>query len=360
MKKFLFLLISVPTLLVAQEKKSFTVQGQLKGLPDQKEVSIRNEDLGPEPLATGKSAGGKFLLKGTVPEANLYYLTIEDSKQRLYFFLEASSIKVEGTYDSLARAVVSGSKSNDVFAVFNRQFNPGFGRLQQLAQQINGGQTAPGDAVRREYESQVMDLQKKTDAFVAANASSPVAPFSIMVMTQLTEDVLVTEKRYEMLKPEAKDSYFGRLVSQHVTDGKIGAVGTDAIEFTQNDTTGKPVSLSSFRGNYVLVDFWASWCKPCRMENPNVVEAFKKYGQKNFTVLGVSLDRAREPWIKAIQDDQLTWTHVSDLKFWNNEVAAKYKVSSIPQNFLVGPDGKIIAKNLRGEELQSRLALLIK
>jgi peroxiredoxin len=95
------------------------------------------------------------------------------------------------------------------------------------------------------------------------------------------------------------------------------------------------------------------------MENPNVVEAFKKYGQKNFTVLGVSLDRAREPWVKAIQDDQLTWTHVSDLKFWNNEVAAKYKVGSIPQNFLIGPDGKIIAKDLRGEELQSRLATLL-
>jgi thiol-disulfide isomerase/thioredoxin len=109
-----------------------------------------------------------------------------------------------------------------------------------------------------------------------------------------------------------------------------------------------------------LIDFWASWCRPCRDENPNVVAAFEKFKSKNFTVLGVSLDRSKEPWIKAIADDRLTWTHVSDLKFWNNEVAQMYRISSIPQNLLLGPDGKIIAKNLRGPELHRQLEALIK
>jgi peroxiredoxin len=123
----------------------------------------------------------------------------------------------------------------------------------------------------------------------------------------------------------------------------------------QNDVSGKDVKLSSFRGKYVLLDFWASWCGPCRQENPNVVNAFNQYKEKNFTVLGVSLDRARDPWLKAIQDDKLTWTQLSDLKFWSNEVAVQYKIQSIPQNYLIDPDGKIVGKNLRGEQLRLKL-----
>ena len=138
--------------------------------------------------------------------------------------------------------------------------------------------------------------------------------------------------------------------------------GDPSPELTLPDAQGKALTLSSLRGSVVLLDFWASWCGPCRAENPNVVKAFQAYNAKGFTVLGVSLDQpgAKDKWIKAIHDDQLTWTQVSDLKYWDNQVAKQYGIQAIPQNFLVDPAGKIIAKNIRGEELSSKLATIFK
>ncbi len=133
-----------------------------------------------------------------------------------------------------------------------------------------------------------------------------------------------------------------------------------ATDFKLPDTSGRLLPLSSLLGKYVLVDFWASWCKPCREENPNVVAAFRKYHQKNFTILGVSLDQNKEQWLQAIRNDSLSWNHVSDLKYWDNEAAALYNVHSIPYNFLVDPGGNIVAENIRGADLFSTLEKFLK
>jgi peroxiredoxin len=171
------------------------------------------------------------------------------------------------------------------------------------------------------------------------------------------------ETKYAVLKPSARKGSFPKMIEKTIADSKVpqvGGVGTQALEFTQKDVEGKPISLSSFKGKYVLVDFWASWCRPCRAENPNVVSAYNTYKNKNFTVLGVSLDQQRPNWLEAIKADNLTWTHVSDLQYWNNAVAQMYHIQSIPANMLIDPTGKIIAKDLRGEALNQKLKELLK
>jgi peroxiredoxin len=137
-------------------------------------------------------------------------------------------------------------------------------------------------------------------------------------------------------------------------------LGKPAPDFTLPDANGKPISLSSFRGKYVLVDFWASWCKPCRFENPNVVAAYNKFKNKNFTVLGVSLDENKNDWIEAVKKDGLTWTHISDLKRWDSQVIPLYQIEGIPYNVLLDPQGNVIAEELRGGDLEAKLAEVLK
>lgn len=193
------------------------------------------------------------------------------------------------------------------------------------------------------------------------------SPISVYIMHNVFEPLtgkLTNDEKKELLgklTPEARNNKIAAAMAYTFNMDKIASIGKTAPDFTQNDTLGKPVSLKDFRGKYVLLDFWASWCGPCRKENPNVVKAFNKYRDRGFTVLSVSLDQPgkKDAWLKAIHDDHLTWTQVSDLKYWGNDVVKLYDINAVPANYLIGPDGVILARNVRGEDLEHALEKFI-
>ncbi len=376
MKKIAFLLLFCPMFIFAQTGKTktvvknkavakvqaaakgFTLTGKLDGFKDGTEISLMANGEN-QALAKTKFSKGSFVLKGTLTEPTLCYLvTSETTNNPVQVYVENSKITLAKDPKKPGAYIIKGSKSQDEFDAFLNKFNPTVQTLSSLAGSINGLEEGPQrQSLMTIYNNTMGVLQNQIDSFVIQSHASPIAPFILNATSQFYDDVVLLNTRYNKLDESLKTTASGIQLKALIDSKLAGAVGTMAMDFTQPDTLGNPVSLSSFRGKYVLVDFWASWCGPCRNENPNVVENFKKFSSKNFTILGVSLDRPgqKEKWMQAIHDDGLTWNHVSDLQFWNNTAAQLYKVQGIPFNILVDPTGKIVARNLRGAELGAKL-----
>ncbi|HEY8893240.1 MAG TPA: TlpA disulfide reductase family protein [Niastella sp.] len=359
MKKLIAGLFLIPGAVMAQQK-GFVITGTVTGLAENSRVTLVDLNKPTDTLARGLVKKGTFVLKGSIAEPNLHQLNFDVAGKKSVMFIGNENITVNGNIENVQQFIVKGSAVNNDFNDFQKIFNPLFQKLTALNQKMYATPNQqPNDSLlavyKNTYDATIVAIEK----FVTDKKTSPVTPFMLVVTRELEQDPITLEKRFNQLTPASQNGFYGKILQEGIAASKFGAVGSDAIEFTQNDTTGKPVSLNSFRGKYVLVDFWASWCKPCRMENPNVVTAYNKFKDKNFTVLGVSLDKVRESWIQAIKDDGLAWTQVSDLQYWNNAAARKYKIESIPQNYLIDPNGKIVGKNLRGQDLEDKLCELL-
>jgi len=270
--------------------------------------------------------------------------------------------------DSLGNTEVTGSSTHKDYLTLKSQAAPYETTLDSIYDEYGTARKnkdADGQRIAEHKIDSIENLLKEKvyKTFATSYATkSPVALYALAQYTGYAIDPVKAQPLFDLLGPSVKELPAGKAFAQRIEIARHLQIGQPALAFTQNDTLDKPVSLSEFKGKYVLIDFWASWCGPCRAENPNVVKAFNDYKDKDFTVLGVSLDRPgqKERWLKAIHDDRLAWTQVSDLKFWDNEVAKLYDIKAIPQNFLIDKEGKILARDVRGEELQNTLQQLVK
>lgn len=359
MKGYLLLVLLVPSLVFAQVAPKvkaglikpktpatanisagtgFVINGEVKGYPDGTHVSLLNGQSGASEQET-TIAANKFTFKGKVDAVDFKIILFNNQQPYITLFLDNSNVKITGTKENIEKATVTGSKSHKDFEVFNNLLAP----YSQVFTDNSFSDTV-----------QINKAMTIAEQFAVSHPNSAITPLSIIRYNQLADDMDKTYKMYEALSPEVKALPMGRYLAQMVLDEKKNT-GMILADFTQPDTSGNMIKLSSFRGKYVLLDFWASWCGPCRAENPNVVKAFNRFKNKNFTILAVSLDKAKPAWVDAIAMDQLTWTHVSDLQGWSNAVALQYQIFSIPQNFLLDPEGKVIGKNLRGASLERKL-----
>jgi peroxiredoxin len=377
MKKiFFYIMFLLPLMSLAQQQEQFEIKGKV-GKYNTPAKAYLIYQLGANKVTDSVQViNGSFNFKGNIiyPVGAVIVMDptgmgldrLGMSADNLTFYLDKGQFAISSP-DSIAKAQITGLRINDDNKKLMAQLTPIIEKAKSLAAEKNAATAAQRNSA--EFQNTIIGKQKELQAeqkaalkiFIASNPDSYLSLLALYSVGGPSPDPAELDPLYSSLTERLKNTETGKVFKSTLDGLRVTAIGAIAPDFSQADVNGAPVKLSSFRGKYVLIDFWASWCGPCREENPNVVKVYNKYKEKNFTILGVSLDKSegRDNWIAAIKSDGLRWTQVSDLKFWGNEVAALYKVSAIPSNFLIDPNGRIVAKDLRGADLENKLKQLL-
>ena len=345
----------------------YEISGQLKNAPAGTVLHLSELTVNQfvEKGQTKTDASGKFTLKGVAATPGIFQLKVDEANQVLLLLDNKTHLQLSGDAKSLtATYTVKGSKDAEVLRQLTQVMQGTKGQLDGLSQRFNAagqaGKTEEMKAIEKEYYVIQGGNTVKVKTLIRQNAATVVGGFAVGAFLNPEEEFSFSDSIAAIQRRANPNSPFTKELTARLEPLRATAQGTMAPEINLATPTGPKLTLSSLRGKYVLIDFWASWCGPCRQENPNVVKAYNQFKDKGFTIYSVSLDQDKAKWERAIASDGLTWNHVSDLAGWNSVAGAAYGVKAIPQSFLIDPQGKIIAKNLRGEALVAKLAEVLK